>query len=181
MSPTTTFNTCVVVNLDSINFKNSVEDNMRNLTLIIGLMGGCAYANAAPNIWSSSFNHGFDEYILTNSQNQKLTVMCNSAAADIFDHSVIVKTKGKEFQNTDSSRNMEFLFDGEYTATTSGTTAWRSASNDWDEFRSRISKAKKIEVFYNNKKIATFLPTVTSVKRVAHLIGECLPMSYRDM
>ncbi len=62
MSPTTTFNTCVVVNLDSINFKNSVEDNMRNLTLIIGLMGGCAYANAAPNIWSSSFNHGFDEY-----------------------------------------------------------------------------------------------------------------------
>lgn len=47
MGPTTTFNTCVVVNLDSINFKNSVEDNMRNLTLIIGLMGGCAYANAA--------------------------------------------------------------------------------------------------------------------------------------
>ena len=85
MSPTTTFNTCVVVNLDSINLKNSVEDNMRNLTLIIGLMGFCAYANAAPNIWSSSFNHGFDEYILTNSQNQKLTVMCNSAAADIFD------------------------------------------------------------------------------------------------
>lgn len=46
--------------------------------------------------------------------------MCNSAAADIFDHSVIVETKGKEYQNTDSSRNMEFLFDGEYTATASG-------------------------------------------------------------
>ena len=83
MSPTTTFNTCVVVNLDSINFKNSVEDNMRNLTLIIGLMGGCAYANAAPNIWSSSFNHGFDEYILTNSQNQYLTAQRNYFEAQL--------------------------------------------------------------------------------------------------
>lgn len=50
-----------------------------------------------------------------------------------------------------------------------------NGARDWESFTASIAKGKVIDVYANNKKIATFKPTKNSIKEVVSR-GLCPPM-----
>ena len=131
---------------------------------------------AAPNVWQSSFAQGFIEYLIQDAKGQTLWVVCNEGAGDEYDHSARFETKSKSYENTDSNYPLTFLLDGKTEVAPSGTTNWRNGANAWYEFSHGISKAKKIDVYLNNKKVTTFTPNQQSIKSVAKHIAACEAM-----
>ena len=140
------------------------------------LLGFCTSVHAAPNIWQSSFAQGFIEYSIQDVKGQTLWVVCNVGAGDDYDHSARFETKSKSYENTDSKYPLTFVFDNKTKAAPAGSTKCRNGANAWYDFRYGIAKAKKIDVFINNKKITTFTPTPQSIKSVAKEIASCESM-----
>ena len=142
--------------------------------LLIPLLAVCTTTiYAAPNVWQSSFAQGFIEYLIQDTKGQTLWVVCNAGADDESDHSARFETKSKSYENTDSKYPLTFILDGKTEVAPSGTTNWRNGANAWYEFSHGISKAKKIEVFVNNKKMTTFNPIPSSIKNVSKEISTC--------
>ena len=135
-----------------------------------------ASAYAVPNIWVSGWQQGFSEYKITDAKGTSLYISCNDSAGDSYDHSATVSIRNKEYSNTDSSYPLSFLFDDSEAASPPGTTKWRNGANAWYAFANGIAKAKKIDVFLNERKIATFTPPAGNVKSVAKDIANCSPM-----
>ncbi|ENX02704.1 hypothetical protein F900_01151 [Acinetobacter modestus] len=142
--------------------------------LLVPMLFLCANGvYAAPNIWQMGYGQGIAEYSIQDAKGQTLWVNCNIGAGDEYDHSVLFETKTKSYENTDSNYPLTFLLDGKTEVAPSGTTNWRNGANAWYEFSQGISKAKKIEVFVNNKKMTTFTPVASSIKSVAKNISSC--------
>ena len=130
-------------------------------------------AHAAPNVWRSAFAQGFVEYSIQDAKERTLWIACESGAGDDYDHSARLETNGKSYENSDSKYPLTFLLDGRKEVSPPGSTNWRNGANAWNEFVGGISKAKKIEVFLNNKKVTTFVPNKSSINEVAKDISEC--------
>lgn len=143
--------------------------------LLIPLLSICATAvHAVPNVWQMGYGQGLAEYSIQDAKGQRLWVVCNEGAGDEYDHSARFETKTKSYENTDSNYPLTFLLDGKTKVAPSGTTNWRNGANAWYEFSHGIAKAKRIEVFVNNKKMATFTPVASSIKSVAKNISSCI-------
>lgn len=151
---------------------------MLKTKILIGLTLGSISltALAVPNVWISGHAQGFSEYSIVDAQGNALWITCNEAAGDEFDHSANFKFKTDDIENTDSEYPLSFLLDGETSVSPPGTTKWRNGANAWSDFATGIAKAKKIEVFINNKKITTFHPNAASIKSVANEIASCEAM-----
>ncbi len=143
------------------------------MIIAIAAFSTSIHAIAAPNVWNSSFGQGFIEYSIQDAKGQTLWVSCNEGAGDNYDHSARFETKTKSYENSDSKYPLTFLLDGKKEVAPPGTTKWRNGANAWQDFVQGIAKAKKIEVFINNKKITTFSPTAGSIKNTAREIASC--------
>lgn len=150
---------------------------MRNIKFVLFMTSICTSMGvfAVPNVWQNGYAQGFSEYSIQDAKGQILRVSCNDAAGDEYDHSAYLQTKTTIYENTNSKYPLTFLFDGKTTAAPPASTNWRNGANQWSEFKNAIAKAKKIEVFINNKKITTFTPTAVSIKQVAQDISSCEP------
>ena len=144
--------------------------------LCVPLFALASFTHAAPNIWQSSYAQGFSEYSIQDSQGNILWVMCNDGAGDNYDHSARFQTKKNSYENTDSKYPLTFVLDGKTKVAAAGTSKWRNGANAWHEFSNGIAKAKKIDVFLNNKKMTTFTPTPQSIRSVAKEIAACEAM-----
>ncbi|MFW1858021.1 hypothetical protein [Acinetobacter defluvii] len=144
--------------------------------LFIPLLTMVGFAHAAPNVWVSGWGQGFAEYSIRDTEGNTLWVTCNVEAGDNYDHSARLETKRNSYENTDSKYPLTFLFDGKTSAAPSASTKWRNGANAWYEFSQGIAKAKKIDVFLNNKKVTTFTPTPQSIRAVAKEISTCESM-----
>lgn len=144
--------------------------------LFVPLFALTSFAHAAPNIWQSGYGQGFSEYSIQDSKGNTLWVACNIGAGDNYDHSARLETKQRSYQNTDSKYPLTFVLDGKNSVAAPGTTKWRNGANAWYEFSHGIAKAKKIDVYLNNKKVTTFTPTQQSIKAVAKEIATCQSM-----
>ena len=144
--------------------------------ILISLLAVTGFAHAAPNVWQSSYSQGFSEYSIQDGKGNTLWVTCNDGAGDNYDHSARLETKKSSYENTDSKYPLTFLFDGKKKAAPSASTKWRNGANAWYEFSQGISKAKKIDVYLNNKKVTTFTPNQQSIKSVAKHIAACEAM-----
>lgn len=147
-----------------------------SVTTILGLLSIPTYA--VPNVWTSSFLQGYTEYVLSNSKNQTIIVACNEYADIHFDHDFSYYPKGLN-GNSLPLRNISILFDNStvaYPPQDGGLpTSTRGGANEWINFTRAISKAKKIDLYSNNKLIATFTPTANSVKSIARELAKCKP------
>ena len=141
--------------------------------LLVSLITFASFAHAAPNVWQSGYAQGFSEYSIQDSKGNTLWVTCNEEAGDMFDHSARFQTPKNSYANSDSKYPLTFLLDGKTKVAPSESTKWRNGANAWYEFSHGISKAKKIEVFVNNKKMTTFNPIPSSIKNVAKEISTC--------
>ncbi|MGQ0753129.1 hypothetical protein [Acinetobacter baumannii] len=144
--------------------------------LLVSLITFASLAHAAPNVWQSSYAQGFIEYSIQDTKGNTLWVVCNEDAGDDYDHSANLQTKKNRYQNTDSKYPLSFLLDGKTSVAPAGSTKWRNGANAWYDFSHGIAKAKKIDVFINNKKITTFTPNSHSIKTVAKDIASCEAM-----
>ena len=140
------------------------------------LLGFCTSVHAAPNIWRSASTQGFVEYSIQDAKGQTLWVACNIGAGDDYDHSARFQTSKKSYENTDSKYPLTFIFDNKTEAAPAASTKWRNGANAWYDFSHGVAKAKKIDVYLNNKKITTFIPTALSIKSIAKDIATCESM-----
>lgn len=147
-----------------------------SVTTILGLLSIPTYA--VPNVWTSAFTQGYTEYVLSNSKNQTIIVACNEYADIHSDHGFHYYPKGLN-GNSLPLRNIRILFDNStvaYPPQDGGLpTSTRGGANEWINFTRAISKAKKIDLYSNNKLIATFTPTSNSVKSIARELAKCKP------
>lgn len=147
-----------------------------SVTTILGLLSIPTYA--VPNVWTSSFTQGYTEYVLSNSKNQTIIVACNEYADIHSDHGFHYYPKGLN-GNSLPLRNISILFDNStvaYPPQDGGLpTSTRGGANEWINFTRAISKAKKIDLYSNNKLIAAFTPTSNSVKSIARELAKCKP------
>lgn len=135
-------------------------------------------AQAAPNIWSESFGQGFNIFAINDVKGQKLNISCNSGAGDNFDHSATFETKNKVYENTDKNQPLSFIIDGIALAPSSNTNT-RNGSNSWRDFTNGLSKAKKIDVYINNKKVTSLTPLKSSMKITKEIPSSCMSMFYQ--
>lgn len=147
-------------------------DCMKKL-LLLSLLFACASAHAVPNIWNVGSWQGISEYSIQDSKERTLWIACNFDGSDTIDHSARLEIKDKSYQNSDSKYPLTFLLDGRKEVAPPASTDWRNGANSWNEFVDGISKAKKIEVFLNNKKLTTFVPNKSSINEVAKDISKC--------
>lgn len=147
-----------------------------SVTTILGLLSIPTYA--VPNVWTSFFTQGYTEYVLSNSKNQTIIVACNEYADIHSDHGFYYYPKGLN-GNSLPLRNISILFDNStvaYPPQDGGLpTSTRGGANEWINFTRAISKAKKIDLYSNNKLIAAFTPTSNSVKSIARELAKCKP------
>ena len=148
--------------------------------LLLPLLAATVSAHAVPNIWRAGFGMGFSEYSIEDSKGRELLIACNVSATPDFDNSVYFKVNDNLYENSDSKYPLTFLIDDTTEVAPPGTTNWRNGANAWNEFIENISKAKKIDVYLNNKHITTYKPNVNSLKKVASEMSECEAMLYKD-
>ncbi|WP_445346781.1 hypothetical protein [Acinetobacter bohemicus] len=149
---------------------------MKNLIIGLTVLTTSSLANAVPNFWTNADYQGYDIYIINDSKGQTLSINCNYASSDNADHGVYLTVNNKDYSNSDSSYPLSFLVNDSIVAEPSGTTKWRGGSEKWYTFTSAITKAKKIEIYYKERKISTIIPkNPTLVKSLA----KCKSMSDR--
>ncbi len=131
---------------------------MKNLIIGLAVFTTSALANAVPNFWTNSDYQGYDIYIINDSKGQTLSINCNYATSDNFDHGVYFTVNNKDYSNSDSSYPLSFLVNDSIVVEPSNSTKWRGGSERWYEFTSAMTKAKKIDIYYKEKKVSTILP-----------------------
>lgn len=141
--------------------------------LLLPLIFACVSAYAVPNVWVGEFGHGNSSYYIYDAQDRILRINCNSGAGTIYDPYANLEIKGKSYQNTSAKDYLTFLVDGKKSLTPPSSTGWRNADNDWNAFVEGMSKAKRIDVYLNNKKITTFTPPQPNINEVASEIADC--------
>lgn len=153
-----------------------------NKSILIFLAMIASFAYAAPNIWEGGYaTMGFSEYTLTNQKKQAIMIACNVSADGSMDHSFYYYPKGVDGSHV-NPRNISVVFDKKITAYPPADdrlpTSTRGGANAWIKFTDGISKARTIDVYNNNKLVATFKPTSASVKTVAREIASCSPVGW---
>lgn len=141
--------------------------------ILLPLFLTCASANAVPNIWELLVLQGYEQYSIQDSQERTLLISCAYDAGEDSDHSAIFIAKNKEYTNSQSKQPLTFLLDGKKSVTPPDSTNWHGGDRDWNNFTDGMSKAKKIDVYINNKKVTTFMPNKSSINEVARGMANC--------
>ncbi len=161
--------------------KTHLLEHLMKKLLLIPLLGISAYANAVPNFWSYEFSHGFDDFIIENPKKQSLYIHCNSTATEEDDHSVTFMAGRKSYSSTDQGQLSLLLNSNVQVDIPSETVSYRN-SLAWDKFRQQLAKAKRIEVFFNNKKLGEFSVNPNSNKNIKSISKDsCEPMIYHSV
>lgn len=141
--------------------------------LLLPLLFACASAHAVPNIWNIGSWQGISEYSIEDSKERTLWIACNFDGSDTIEHSARLEINDKSYQNSDSKYPLTFLLDGKKSVTPPASSGWHGGDQAWNEFIYGMSKARKIDVYLNNKKITTFTPIKSSIDEVAKGMADC--------
>ena len=139
--------------------------------LTLGLFSSLLFGANLPNIWTTGFGQGWLEYNISNENKQSLRISCNVGYDDETDHGIVFASDLKEY----AGEELAFIMDGNAYYPLSMPTNTRNGAEAWYQFSNDISKAQKIEVYSQDKKIGEFNPTKQSAKKVLG-DGLCDPM-----
>ncbi|WP_148571987.1 hypothetical protein [Aliarcobacter cryaerophilus] len=139
--------------------------------LTLGLFSSLLFGTTLPNIWTTGFGQGWLEYNISNENKQSLQISCNVGYDDETDHGIVFTSDSKDY----AGEELAFIMDGNAYYPLSMPTNTRNGAEAWYQFSNDISKAQKIEVYSQDKKIGEFNPTKQSAKKVLG-DGLCDPM-----
>ncbi|WP_347460655.1 hypothetical protein ABEF79_08765 [Acinetobacter sp. ANC 7454] len=155
---------------------------MKKILPTLGLVGLCSIASADINQWERypDTDEGQALYILQNSKYDEIRILCNISRNRSVEHGAFfINIDGNVYKNTNSKYPVTYVFNDSVKASPAGTTDWHNGAVQWNKFVQGLAVATKIDVLVNNKKVATFKPSFTSVRDVASAIGRCESMAYR--
>lgn len=138
------------------------------MLILVGMaMTASASSNPPINQWSFTIGQGNEQYNLYNKNRQSLHISCS----DVWGFGVFIfQNEENEISHDDKGVSLSFVLDGKTKVQVANTVDKPPA-----KFIRGIAKAKKIEVFNNNKKLATFTPSAKSIKAYgADMITSCL-------
>lgn len=145
----------------------------KHATLLISLMfSSCLYA--VPNVWSVTSWQGFDEYYISDENNNSFIISCNTGYSPDVDHSVSIQSieSGKRV-----SGNLSFLIDDEaYYIPESKRT--RSGETEWNRFVKAIGSATKFKLYSDNKLIGEYYPSKKNVEKIFGKEFKCTTDDY---
>ena len=131
------------------------------------------FANSIPNVWTGFWgNGGISVYSIFDSKGQSLEVSCAEGSPEFHNHVSFTDSNGKEY----TEKSFALLIDGNayYLPNSDPDNIFtRNEENQWVSFRQAISKGKKIEVYMNNKSVASFVPTQESIKEHISYMYDC--------
>ena len=158
--------------------------NCLRLFVLISAFFYSGFAFAIPNVWESTFGQGNQEYYITN---KKITlgIGCNSTTGFNFDHNLHLYNSKNVDLFTKPKHVLSFLIGGEvfeFGTNKSGKveTSYRNAANLWRNFIEAIHKARRIEVYYDDKKIVEYQPRNINFEDLKFMPEACSPLFYRD-
>ena len=146
-----------------------INNTQCSLFLILFL---CLFSNlsqAAPNLWSDTFEQGWVYFIISNERNDTVNITCNAGVSEEWDNRLtITLANGKEY--TPENVAIEFVINEEVYGIVPETIT-RTNGGLWDMFIGAISKATTFDVYINNKKVGTFNPSPKNVQKVLKDMG----------
>ncbi len=148
---------------------------MKKILLLALLITTSITASAVPNFWNYGYvNRGYSEALISNSFNHELNIACDVSATDSGNnHSVGLTLGNKYYSSRDDDVSISFLFDRKKAVGVPSSADTRLGTNEWNDFVKAISKASRIQVFINNKKVTAFLPKKAGRKALRNLPKEC--------
>lgn len=140
------------------------------------MMSLTTLANAVPNFWDVASQKGYDIYQINDAKGNTLNLICASGTGESGDHDAYITNAKRTYyetayKNTASKRPLTFLINQKTVAIPPDTTKTTSSSSEWNIFKKKISGAKHIEAYWNETKIATFVPRNPSENVT---ISECI-------
>lgn len=144
--------------------------------LTIKQMGSCllllsatVISNAMPNEWNLAISQGIDQYSIYNNKHQILYVSCSER----FGFGVFFLpdyNQNKLISYDEQGTSLSFVFDEK-----TNMTLPKNIEKPTVDFIQNIAHAQKIELFNNNKKVATFAPAIHSIEKYSSMmIDSCL-------
>ncbi|KTA74640.1 MULTISPECIES: hypothetical protein [Aeromonas] len=130
-------------------------------------------AQAIPNIWNSEFGQGVSESSIKNEQGDVFTINCDIGYSENGELTGVKFTlaNGQDLSPSDSN-TLELLINGN-AYWIPDSLGWRNGDNAWYSFREAIQSATQFDVYANQKKVASFVPTPQSTKTVLGDLSEC--------
>ena len=157
--------------------------NCLRLFVLISVLFYSEFAFAIPNVWGSSFGQGWLDYYIANKK-ISFRIGCNSATGFNIEHSLhLYNSKGVDLF-TKPKHVLSFLIGSEafeFDTNKAGKvdTSYRSAANHWINFIEAIHKARRIEVYYDDKKIVEYQPRNIDLEDLKFMPDACSPLFYR--
>lgn len=142
-------------------------------------------ALAISNVWQSQFIQGEKIYYISNN-NLTLTITCNSGGNGLpgkpYDHSIMLEKRNNKGKTEDlfskPNHALAFLITGqafEFKTSASGhvVTDYQSVANYWDDFITALQQGRKIELYYDDKKIGEFKPKNVGAEPTKYMSEAC--------
>ncbi|GAA0486678.1 hypothetical protein [Tatumella punctata] len=130
---------------------------------------------AVPDIWHSGFGMGVSEYIIADSQGTEFNISCTSNPDDtqVLQHSVLVTLAGGRILSSHDDNTRITLVTGDEQYAIPSSVGWRNGDNAWVSFIDAVRKSTSFGVWINNKKVASFTPSVSNVHKVLADMPAC--------
>lgn len=130
---------------------------MKNYLLISALITFTTYAHAVPNVWDTVSRQGGYNVFIRDENNNELNFGCMLDEPPKW-HNLSVTFKGKEIRNDEDNRSLSFFLDNKKAYTPLPTAVGHINTTHWNDFLTAIPKAKKVEVYNNNKLLFVLKP-----------------------
>lgn len=127
--------------------------------------------NYIPDVWIASYYTGITEYLITNSEGQKLSISCPYGETILNNGVRFEEINGKLYDEEEFALKI----DGNAYYLPDSKKEFYTLRDDrlWYAFREAISKGEKIEVYMNSKSVALFTPSEESIREHIAFMEDC--------
>jgi hypothetical protein len=155
---------------------------LRSITACLAFFISAA-APAAPAVWQGGFGQGWQEYSISNGK-ASFRIACNEAYNDTSEHSIEVTVNGRDLFAEKDNR-LAIVINGATYQFNRGAneygfpnviTSNRNDADNWKEFIAAVSRASRIEFYYDGKKAAEIKPKKSSLKELKFMEESCRPL-----
>ena len=140
-------------------------------------------ASAAPSAWQGGFGQGWQEYSISNGK-VNFRIACNEAFNETSEHSIEVTVNETDLFAQKENR-LAIVINGKSYAFNRGAnkygfpnviTSNRADAANWKEFIAAVSRAARIEFYYDGEKTGEIKPKKSSLKELKFMAESCKPL-----
>ena len=131
---------------------------MKKILVLFTTVLATTIANAVPNFWNLQIAQGSYIYKISDTKNSSLEISCYLGSEIPRYQELKVTHKSKTIQNTNKNTPLSFVIDDKQSFQPLLKSGTYGDSREWNEFLTKLPKAKKIEVYRDNQFLFTVKP-----------------------